>query len=410
MHYVLIGNSIASTGCIEGIRKHDVQAQITVIGDESYHCYARPLISYLLQEKTTVEKMAYRCEEFYEKHKVRILSNSKVSTIDPTKKELSLADGSKVGYDKLLIATGSSAFIPPMKHLEKVKNQFTFMTLADAEALNEALTKNSKVLIIGAGLIGLKCAEGILKKVKSIEIVDLANRILPSILDEEGSNRVQAHLEEEGITFHLQDSVAQFEEGKAFLASQKVLDFDLLVIAVGVKPNVELAKNAGIEVERGILIDHHCRTSCADVYAAGDCAQGWELTTQTRRMLPLLGNAFMQGECAGSNMAGVETRLEKSIAMNAIGFLGLHVITAGIYEGEDTIIQSKTGYKRLFVQDDYLVGYILVGDMVDRAGIYTSLIRERTPLSSLDFSLITEQPALMAFAQQVRKQQLGRAQ
>ena len=410
MHYVLIGNSIASTGCIEAIRKYDTESVITVFGDEPHQCYARPLISYLLQKKTSIQNMDYRPTEFYEKHSVVLRLGCKVTALDTKKKKLTCEDGETVHYDKLLIATGSSPFIPPMKNLSCVKKQFTFMTLSDAQQLDQAINAESRVLILGAGLIGLKCAEGILKMVKNITIVDLADRILPSILDAEGSARVQQHLEKEGIAFHLKDSVPEFLREEALLKSGKVIGFDVLVIAVGVRPNIHLAKDAGLEVDRGILIDYRSQTSCEDIYAAGDCAQGWDLTTQAKRVLPLLGNAFMQGECAGANMAGVEVRFDKAIAMNAIGFFGLHIITAGIYEGKDTIIASTNGYKRLFVQGDYLVGYILVGDTVERAGIYTSLIRERTPLSSLDFPLISEQPALMAFAQQVRKQQLGRVQ
>ena len=132
MHYVLIGNSIASTGCIEAIRKQDLDSAITVIGDEPYPCYARPLISYLLEDKTTVQKMAYRSQAFYEKHKVVVRSHCKVTSINTKDKVLTLEDDEQLSYDKLLIATGSSPFIPPMKNLSCVKNQFTFMTLSDA--------------------------------------------------------------------------------------------------------------------------------------------------------------------------------------------------------------------------------------------------------------------------------------
>jgi NAD(P)H-nitrite reductase large subunit len=129
-----------------------------------------------------------------------------------------------------------------------------------------------------------------------------------------------------------------------------------------------------------------------------------------RRNLALLPNAYMQGETAGYSMAENEQRFENAIAMNAIGFFGLHIITAGIYQGEDLCFATEKGYKRLFIKDDHLVGCILIGDQVARGGIYTNLIRSRTDLRTLDFAMISEQPALMAFAQKVRSEQLGRAQ
>jgi NAD(P)H-nitrite reductase large subunit len=118
----------------------------------------------------------------------------------------------------------------------------------------------------------------------------------------------------------------------------------------------------------------------------------------------------MQGEVAGRNMAGDETFFDKAMAMNAIGFFGLHVITAGIYEGQEKLFTTETGYKRLFVQDGTLVGYILIGDTINRAGIYTSLIRNKTDLGTLDFDLISEEPLLMAFAKKERAHKLGDAQ
>jgi NAD(P)H-nitrite reductase large subunit len=127
-------------------------------------------------------------------------------------------------------------------------------------------------------------------------------------------------------------------------------------------------------------------------------------------VLAILPNAYMQGEVAGRNMAGVETLFDKAMAMNAIGFFGLHVITAGAYVGEERLFSTKTGYKRLFVQEGRLVGYILIGDTINRAGIYTSLIRNKTDLSTLDFELICEEPLLMAFAKKEREHKLGDAQ
>ena len=406
MNYVIIGNSAAAIGCIEGIRQVDAQSLITVMASEPYLTYSRPLISYLLYGKTDERRMKYRPDGYYEKMGVKAMLGRTVEKIDPKAKKVTLENGEQVKYDKLLVATGSRPFIPPMEGLDTVSNKHTFMSLDDAKGLEAAIKPDSRVLIVGAGLIGLKCAEGIQDKVGSITVVDLAPRILPSILDEAGSAMVQKHIESKGIQFRLNDSVAAFEQNRATLKSGETLEFDVLVIAVGVRPNVELLKDAGAEVERGIVTDQQCRTSLKDVFAAGDCAQSHDITTDTDRVLALLPNAYMQGECAGITMAGGEKAYDKAIPMNAIGFFGLHMITAGSYDGDEYIDAKEGSYKKLVTKDGLLKGYILIGD-IKRAGIYTSLIREQTPLASIDFDRIKEKPQLMAFAKAERAKKLG---
>lgn len=406
MNYVIIGNSAAAIGCIEGIRQMDAQSLITVIASEPYHTYSRPLISYLLYGKTDEQRMKYRPDGYYEKMGVKTMLGRTVKAIDPAAKKVILEDGEAVKYDKLLVATGSRPFIPPMEGLDSVENKHTFLSLDDAKALEADLRPDSRVLIVGAGLIGLKCAEGIQNRVGSITVVDLAPRILPSILDETGSRMVQRHIESKGILFLLNDSVEKFSRNKALLKSGKTLDFDVLVIAVGVRPNVELLKEAGAVVERGVVTDLHCRTSLKDIFAAGDCAQSHDITTGTDRVLALLPNAYMQGECAGITMAGGEKAYDKAIPMNAIGFFGLHMITAGSYDGDAYIEQKNGSYKKLVARDGLLKGFILIGD-IKRAGIYTSLIREQTPLAELDFERMREKPQMMAFAKAQRAKKLG---
>lgn len=407
MNYVIIGNSAAAIGCVEGIRQVDKKGKITLISDEPHHTYSRPLISYLLLGKTDEQRMKYRKDSFYGDNKVKTWLGVRATEIDNNKKTVKMSNGKSVKYDKLLIATGSKPFVPTMDGINTVKNKFTFMTLNDAKALEEAITPESRVLIVGAGLIGLKCAEGINQKVKSIHVVDLAERILPSIIDEAGSEKVQNHIEENSnVEFTLSDSVDVFTENTATLKSGKVVEFDVLVMAVGVRPNTELVSHAGGKVNRGIVTDEKCRTSLDGVYAAGDCTESLDVTTGEQKIMALLPNAYMQGEVAGIDMAGGESIYNKGIPMNAIGFFGLHMITAGTYDGETEVIQTKNSYKKIVTKDNTLKGYIMIGD-VERAGIYTSLIREQRPLSTIDFNLIKEKPQLMAFSKRERARTLG---
>lgn len=406
MNYVIIGNSAAAVGCIEGIRKNDMESAITVISDEKHHTYSRPLISYLLYGKTDGERMKYRPDSFYKDNNVTAILGKKAVKIDPKNRKVMLDDGKAVPYDKLLVATGSRPFIPPMKGLDTVENKFTFMTLDDAKALDSVLTKESRVLIVGAGLIGLKCAEGILHKIGSLTVIDLADRILPSILDETGSELVQKSIEEKGVKFMLGTSAEEFDGNKAKLTNGETIEFDVLVIAVGVRPNTELVKEAGGNVNKGIVTDQFCRTSISGIYSAGDCTESHDITTGTDRILALLPNAYMQGETAGLHMTGTDKPYDKAIPMNAIGFFGYHMITAGSYDGEKTVYAEGENYKMLVTKDKLLKGYIMIGD-ISRAGIYTKLIREQIPLDSIDFELVKEKPQLMAFSLAERKEQLG---
>ncbi len=408
MKYVIIGNSAGAIGCVEGIRSVDTEGEIVLISNEEYHTYSRPLISYLIYGKTDEQRMKYRPDSFYDDNKVNAILGKEVVKIDKDKKAVALNDGEEISYDKLLVATGSAPFVPPMQGLDKVDHKFTFMTLNDAKALEAEISKDKKVLIVGAGLIGLKCAEGICSKVKKITVVDLSDRILPSILDEEGSKLVQAHIEKSDVEFILGDSVAEFSSKKATLKSGKSVDFDIVVIAVGVRPNVSLIKEIGGNVNRGILTDEKCKTSLDDIYSAGDCTESYDISCCENKVMALLPNAYMQGECAGINMAGGEKLYDKAIPMNAIGFFGYHVITAGTYCGEVYVEKEDESYKKLFTKDGYLVGYMMIGN-VARAGIYTSLIKEKTPLDLIDFDMIKSKPQLMAFSKTDRAKKLSKS-
>ena len=409
MRYVIIGGSAAAVGCIEGIRAVDKAGDITLVSREPYPFYGRPLISYLLEGKTTQDKLlAYRPADYEERMGVRALRGVSAVSVDSEKKTVLLEDGRTLPYDRLLLATGSNPFVPKMEGLDAVANKTSFMTLDDALSLRAMLGegRDKRVLIVGAGLIGLKCAEGILSLAASIDVVDLAPRILPTTLPEEPAAIVQRQIERAGVRFHLNDSVARFEPGLAHLLSGGEVPFDVLVLCVGVRANTALAQSAGCAVERGIVVDDHMRTSVQGIYAAGDCTVQTDPDTGRLRPLAIWPNASMQGETAGRNMAGADEAFDKGIPMNATGFMGLHSISAGVYEGEHLLTHTSDTYKLLCVKDDRLVGFILLGN-IDRAGIYTALVRERTPLSSIDFDLIRDTPQLMAFSATERAKKLG---
>ena len=406
--YVIVGNGVAAAGCIEGIRSADPDGGITVISGEDRAVYCRPLISYYLEGKTEPGRMGYRSASFYDDMRVEVLYGRKAVRLRPETREIELDDGRSVPYTRLCVAAGSSPFVPPFEGLDSVENRFSFMTMDDALALERALSPQSRVLIVGAGLIGLKCAEGIAHRVADVTVCDLADRVLSSILDAECAAMMQEHLERHGIRFCLGDSAARFNGGVAYMKSGAVISFDVLVLAVGVRANTALIRDAGGEVGRGIVVDDRMLTSVPGVFAAGDCAEGTDISIGQKRVLAILPNAYMQGYTAGVNMAGGSAVFDQAIPMNSIGFFGLHAMTAGAYDGEMYEEKTERSLKRLFTDGDLLKGFILIG-CDERAGIYTSMIRNRTPLSSVNFDLLKKRATTAAFSAAVRKKDFGGA-
>ena len=401
--YVIIGNGVAAAGCIEGIRSVDTEGSITVISAENHPVYCRPLISYYLEKKTDLKRMNYRAESFYADNGVTVLYGKTADKIDKDARQITLNTGEALPYDALCCCTGSSPFVPPMAGLDTVEKKFSFMTVDDTLALEAAITPESRVLIIGAGLIGLKCAEGLHGRVGSITVCDLAPRVLSSILDDKCAAMMQKHLEEHGISFVLGTSAKEFTGNRAVMQNGETVGFDVLILAVGVRANTALVKDAGGNVNRGIAVDDACRTSLSDIYAAGDCTEYHDISSDSVKVMALMPNAYMQGHTAGVNMAGGSAVFDNAIPMNSIGFFGLHCHTAGSQpEGCEMIEEADEHHiKRLFVKDDQLTGFMLIGHM-HRTGIYTALIRNHTPLSTVDFDRLKIEPQLAAMGSAYR--------
>lgn len=407
-HYVIIGNGTAAVGCIEGIRTVDKESPITVVSGENRHVYCRPLISYYLEGMTDIEKMKYRKDSFYTDNNCEVLYGKHAVVVDKDKKTVQLDDGKVLNYDELCVAAGSRSFVPPFEGLDTVEKKFNFMTLDDALALESAVEPDSKVLIVGAGLIGLKCAEGIQDRVESITVCDLADRVLSSILDSECSELMSRNLEEHGISLMLGDTAVRFDKNTAYMKSGSEVDFDVLVLAVGVRANISLVKDAGGEVNRGIIINNRMQTTIDNIYAAGDCTEGKDSSDGQNRVIAILPNAYMQGKCAGVNMAGGDETFDNAIPMNSIGFFGMNAMTAGQRPDDAEVYEEKSDnrIKKLYTKDGYLTGFMMI-NCAERTGIYTSLIRNKTQLDSVDFDLLKKNPGLMPFGENYTGKKLG---
>lgn len=410
MKYVIIGASAAGLAAAEAVRKYDAQGTVTVLTEEEYMPYSRPSISYYLKGKVKESNMNLRKPAFYKEKKMDVITSSKVTAID-TEKKIVKAGRKNYPYDKLCLCTGSKPFVPPMDNVEGKANALTFLDLKATKAVKTLANDKTRAVVIGAGLIGMKAAEGLVKICKSVDVVELAPRVLPSILDAKSAKQVKKHLENNGIRFHLENTVVKASsKGKQItsvtLKDGKKLPCDLLILAVGVRPQTELAEKAGLEVNRGIITDTETmQTSNPDIYAAGDCCVSTDMLDGSKKIIALWPNAVQQGNVAGAQMAGADVTVGGTYSVNAIDFFGLRICTCGLInaQGEqysDKIRQDGDVYKRLVFEGDKLVGYVLINSSVN-AGMYTNLISNKISLDTIQGDIM-DNPSIFMFDKDTR--------
>lgn len=414
MKYLIIGASAAGLATAESIRKYDKEGTVTILTEEEYFPYSRPSISYYLKGKVKQEDMTLRKPLFYKQNNIDVVLGVRVTSIDTKAKEVK-AGRKSYSYDKLCLATGSIPFIPPMENVKGKANALTFLDLAAAKQIKALADENTRAVVIGAGLIGMKAAEGLSKICKSVDVVELAPRVLPSILDYKSSKQVKKHLENNGIKFHLENTVEKaLSKGKQITAvtlkDGTKLKCDLLILAVGVRPNTALAEAAGLNVDRGIITDiQTMQTDNSDIYAAGDCCVSTDMLDGSRKVIALWPNAVQQGTVAGAQMAGGDLLIDGTYSVNAIDFFGLRICTCGLINAsgddyKDVVKKDGNSYKRLIIKSNRLVGFVLI-NCSENAGIYTNLISNKVLLDTLKGD-ITDTPSLFMFDKTVRTEKL----
>jgi len=427
MRYVIIGNSASGIAAIEAIRESDKKGKITVISDEPHFNYSRPLISYLLGKKVPFEMKPYREKDFYKDNKVKLILNKKATKLDLKQKVVVLTGKQRIHFDKLLIATGGTPIIPEIKG-SNLGGVFTFTKLADVEKI-ERYIKANKVkgaVIIGGGLIGLKATEALIELGIKVTIVELADRILSATFDKKASSIIEAALEKIGCKLITNNTVVEmkgknkkacpvrnrrFSNGvkEVILKNKESIPTDLVIVAIGVRPNIELVKNTLIKTDRGILVDNFLQTNIKDIYAAGDCCEAKDSLLNKNWPIAIWPVAVRQGKIAGYNMAGMKKEYQGSFAMNSVELCGIPTISMGEscpegggYQVLEYLEQEKSIYKKIVLKDNKIVGTIFVGD-IERAGIYTGLIKDKIDVSSFKEHLLREDFGLISLPKEYRK-------
>jgi len=423
MNYVIVGGGVAGLGCVEGIRSVDTKGKVTLITEEAYPPYSRPGISYWLSGKLTDAGMPLREEDFYDDLDVTVKTGARAEKIDGKKKAVALEGGESISYDRLLIATGGVPIFPPITGTEGKSDPdrriFTFTTYRDAKEIADRKDAIKKAVVIGGGLIGLKAAEALNDIGVKVTVLELMDRVLSVAFDRIAGDLVEKRLEKAGIAVITEDTADEVITGKdgvkaVKLRSGREIETDAVVVAIGVRPSVSLAETAGLEIDRGIVVDEKLATSNADIYAAGDAASAYDIIAKERRVTPILPNALRQGRQAGRNMAGADESYEGGLSMNAIGFYGLDTISIGLVNPEEnkkiTVLtrldEEAETYRKLVLEGNRLLGVVLVGD-VARAGIFAGLIRDSVDVAGLEEKMLSPDFGHVHLEKDVRKERLA---
>ena len=406
--YLILGNGAAAVNGVEAIRRLDAAGSIGLVARESEHAYSRPLITYRLAGAVDDAGMDYRGREFYRQLAVEARLGAEAASLETARRQVRLRDGTALGFGKLLIATGGAPIRPPIEGSDTA-GVFTFTTWADERAVDEWIGRHDMThgaVVLGGGLIGLKCVEALSARKVPTTVVELADRILPVTFDHDASRLAEAQLARHGVSIRTNATIRKVVStggaiSAAVLSDGLTLNCDMLIMAIGVRPDLALVQGTAVKVERGILVDERMESSVAGIFAAGDVAQGLESLTGRRMPIPILPVAARQGRVAGTNMAGGEARFDGGLAMNAVDVVGLPTISVGQtveLEGDEVLrrLDERAGtYRKLVLRDGRIVGVILIGQ-IERAGILTGLIRSRVDVSGLKHLLLTDQFGLLS--------------
>lgn len=421
--YLIIGNSAGGVGAVEAIREADKAGEITIVSDEPYLVYSRPLISAYLAGKRSLESMLYRPADFYERNNVRILSGVKADRLDLANQVVNLADGQKIEWQKLLLATGGVPIFPKTEGSE-LKGVFTFTTLDDAKRIDRFVGKPSRrkmrAVVIGGGLIGISVTEALVERGVAVTIVEMRDRVLNVILDEEASALETVALKEAGVKIVTNHTVIKIEGNLGGAVAGVILDdgkelpCEMVIVAIGVQPRTELVKDTAIRVNRGIVVDRHMATSVPGVYACGDVAEAYDFVLGANRLTPIWPNAYVGGRVAGFNMAGAPTDYPGGTAMNSTHYFGVSIASAGVVVPPDDsyealIAKSDHSYKKVLVKDGVVVGMVFAGD-IEKSGIVYNLMKNKVDVEAFKEALVADDFGLISLPEEIWRSSLELSQ
>ena len=383
MHHVILGAGPAGVIAADTLRKQDTEAKITLIGGEDEPPYSRMAIPYFLSGRIDEEGTYLRQDQGHYKNLGIDVMHARASGVDTKNKTLSLEDGKELSYDRLLIATGASPIRPPVDGLD-LPGVLTCWTLADAREILDRAHKKDEVVLMGAGFIGSIILEALVSRGVKLTVVEMEDRMVPRMMDETAGGMLKRWCEEKGVKILTGTQITQITRQKnrldISLSTGNSLQAKLVVVAAGVAPNIGFLEGSGIKAKQGVTVNGFLRTSAKDVYAAGDVAQGKDMSTGKFSVLAIQPVAADHGRIAALNMTGHKTPHDGSLNMNVLDTIGLVSSSFGAWEGvkggENAHMSDEDGYRylRLEFDGDRLAGAQAVG-LTDHIGIARGLIQ-----------------------------------
>jgi len=362
--YLIIGNGIAGLSAVKEIRKNDTNGSITMVSSEPYLTYYRMRLTECLYKGFKEEEILVNKENWYKENNIEVLLNKIVEKLDTDNNEIKLDDGMEIKYEKLLIATGSRPFIPPVTGKFK-QGVLALRTLRDLEYINNYLNTKKNITIIGGGLLGLEAAWAFKQLGKEVNIIEFYPYLLHKQLDEELSRKLEEKLLEEGINIYFnaatEEILGESVANGIRLNNGEEIKTDAVLFSVGVRSNLDLIRDTKIEFNRGIIVDNNLRTNIDNVFAAGDVI---EVNGKT---IGLWTASNEQGKIAGKNMVGDSLEYSKPNLYTSLQLGEIKLFSIGNINEYDEIYEYIDGdiHHKLFVKENKLIAAILFGDTKD---------------------------------------------
>lgn len=362
--YLIIGNGIAGLSATEEIRKKDADAKILIVSAEKPSTYWRTRLSDLISKEFNDDDIYVKKEPWYSERHIDERLQTAVDKLDLDRNVAVLSDGEEIEYAKALLATGAHPFVPPIKNISS-DGVFAIRTIDDLMNFKYYVNGKDKVVVIGGGILGLEAAYSAKLLGKKVTVIESFDYLLSRQLDQDLSQKLESTLNDMGISTYTGKNTSEIlsKDGKVIgvtLDDGSTIDADAIMVQAGVRSNVEVAKNSGLEVDRGIIVDDTLQTEKENVFAAGDCAQIGNFT------IGLWTSSQEMGKIAGHNMTGSNECYEKPKPFSTLMIGDTKIFSAGITSGEgiEEISSEKDGniYK-LFKMSDQYVGGILWGDI-----------------------------------------------
>lgn len=384
MRYVVIGASAAGVSGVKTLRELDKDAEIILISKDT-KVYSRCILHHYISNHRNIEQLDFTSENFFNEYNIKWVKGIEVIDLNDENKILTLSNNEVISFDKLMICSGASSFIPPIEGLREGSNVVGLRNLNDAILIKEELSKVKNVVILGAGLVGIDAVSGLIDTGVNISLVEMGDKVLPIQLDKYTSQVYEKAFTRKGVSLKLGVKAEKLildenKNPKALLINTgEEIPCELVIVATGVRSNINFLSNSNVECDRfGLIIDEKGKTNIKDIYGAGD------VTGKN----PIWPTAVKEGIVAANNMIGREMFMTDFFgSKNTMNFVGVATMSLGDVEPKDEsynveINVDGDNYKKIIHKDGKIYGAIIQGDL-SYAGVLTQLIREKIDISKV---------------------------